>query len=122
MKKIFLFVFLLYFSANSYCQLTSPILIEPPTNCTMVSLTPLLVWSAVNGAVDYEVQISTLPDCSILINAAVPIVPVTQYQVPEGVLLPNTLYYWRVLAHGLNNEFSISAISKGVLPKSEGSG
>jgi hypothetical protein len=110
MKNIFLFIFLIYFSVNSYSQLESPILIQPPTNSTMVSVTPLLKWDSVPGVVFYEIQISRLPDCSITINVALPLVTATQFQVPNGDLTPNTIFYWRIIAHGSGSETGTSDI------------
>lgn len=111
MKKLILLIFFIsFFSLSSLAQVESPILIQPPTNTTMVSLTPLLEWSAVSGVEYYEIQISTDPNIASLIPAVIPPVTTNSYQVLEGMLDGNTVYYWRVIAHSSSIGVGISSI------------
>lgn len=111
MKKILLFFFFItFFSFSSFAQLTSPILIAPPTTSSNVTLTPLLQWDAVSGADDYEVQISIDPAFGSLIPAPIPLVTESSFQVQDGMLQGNTTYYWRVIAHSTSLGSSTSDI------------
>jgi hypothetical protein len=102
MKRYIFPVFLIfYLSVGLKAQiLDSPVLTEPPDVDIVVSLTTDLQWDAVPGAIAYEVQISTTSNFAALVNPN-PITSVnTNYQVPEGLLSPFTVYYWRVRAIG----------------------
>ena len=63
----------------------------------MPDLTPRLEWSASSGAVSYGVQVST---SSIFTSLVLDVTGITNlfYDVPEGTLNWNAVYYWRVNA------------------------
>ncbi len=58
------------------------------------TLTPLMDWTDVQNAALYNIQVSSGPVTVISAYTAQ-----SQYQVPPGVLAPNTMYYWRVRAY-----------------------
>lgn len=73
----------------------APVLQQPVNNQTEVQVTPLLNWSDVAGALKYRVQVSAFSNFSVLwlddsSSTA------SQFQVPNGILAYNSLYYWRV--------------------------
>jgi len=86
MKKI---IFILLFLFVSFNQASSQI--------DTTGLTPLLDWPDVPGAQYYQLQISI---SSVFTNLVLNITGITQsqYQVPDSVLICNTLYYWRYRA------------------------
>ncbi|HWA06014.1 MAG TPA: T9SS type A sorting domain-containing protein [Ignavibacteria bacterium] len=75
----------------------APVLVTPVNNASDIPVTPLLVWNAVSGASGYRLQVSAFSSFSTLwvddsnITAA-------QYNIKNGVLAYNSLYYWRVKA------------------------
>ena len=83
MKKIiFILLFLL-------------VCINPVSSQTdTIGLTPFLDWPDLPGATQYQLQISTSP---AFVNLVLNISGLTQsqYQVLPGILICNTLYYWR---------------------------
>ena len=74
-----------------------PTLISPPNGATGITLTPTLQWSDSPGATSYQVQVATNTN----FNSPVVDQPTTisEYEIPPGRLIGNTLYYWRVRAH-----------------------
>lgn len=75
----------------------APVLVSPLNNSIGISLTPLLDWNDVSGAVKYKVQISTdTAFTTFVVNDSTPVV--SSYTVGAGLLASNTLYYWRVSA------------------------
>lgn len=73
----------------------APVLQQPVNNQTEVQVIPLLNWSDVAGALKYRVQMSAFSNFSVLwlddsSSTA------SQFQVPNGILAYNSLYYWRV--------------------------
>ena len=68
----------------TFSILASPILVLPPNQQNNVSITPMLAWNAIEGASFYEIQISTAPDISSLIEANIPMIVETHFQVPSG--------------------------------------
>jgi hypothetical protein len=86
-----------------------PILVSPANGATGVSVTPLLNWNDVAGAVTYQVQLSTDPQflSNLLIDE--PGLTTSQYQVGPGVLSGLSQYYWRVRGNnaGGNGNYSI---------------
>lgn len=73
-----------------------PALISPPDNSWGISLTPALTWTN-TGAVNYQVQVSTAPDFSVITDSSS--VTSSVYTVPAGKLILNRTYYWRVRAY-----------------------
>jgi hypothetical protein len=73
-----------------------PVLVSPPNNATNISLTVTLDWDASASATSYTVQVATNTNFnSPVVNINV---TATQYQIPSGTLIGNTIYYWRVSA------------------------
>jgi len=107
--KLLLLVSALFFSLNVYSQVPdSPVLSEPPDLDIVVPLTPLLDWTDVSNTNGYILELSASPTFSSLVAPLPALITVSQYQVPAGLLLPNTVYYWRVKAV---NMFGSSAFS-----------
>jgi hypothetical protein len=92
---------------SDYCEETpattlppppsAPALQSPSSGSTVPDLTPRLEWGASSGAISYGVQLST---SSRFTSLALDVTGITDlfYDVPEGVLNWNTVYYWRVNA------------------------
>ncbi|RPI19736.1 MAG: T9SS C-terminal target domain-containing protein [Ignavibacteriae bacterium] len=70
----------------------APRLILPLNGAACVSLTPLLDWADTTGAINYRVEVSTSPTFATIADSAT--ITNSQYTVPVGKLLNNTLYYW----------------------------
>ena len=72
-----------------------------PCGITTDSLTPLLNWTDVPNATSYGVEIATDNNfLNVILNASS--IPISQYQVTEGTLSPNTNYFWHAnAANGL---------------------
>ena len=89
----------------------SPTLISPVNNSVSISLTPNLTWSGDTIARDYHLQIST---DSVFASTALDSNGIfgLQFSVPEGKLVNNTPYYWRVSAVNDNGESMWSAVYK----------
>ncbi|MBL7127983.1 MAG: T9SS type A sorting domain-containing protein [Ignavibacteria bacterium] len=75
----------------------APVLISPPNVSTQVSLTPTLDWDGIQNAFDYGVQVSDEPNFNTTV-VDVTGLSATEYQVPEGILNLNTVYFWRTNA------------------------
>ncbi|HWN41716.1 MAG TPA: hypothetical protein VNW71_05810, partial [Thermoanaerobaculia bacterium] len=100
-------------------SLATPSLLSPANGATGISITPLLDWSAVSGATQYRVFLSTssstlsalsstTTNCSgCLINTTT---TADSYTVPSGILANNTIYYWMVRAGGPSGGSPNSAI------------
>ena len=74
-----------------------PVLLDPPDGAENISTTPTLDWDIVQYTETYRVQVST--DSlfgSFIFNIGG--LTASQYNVPGGILLNNTFYYWRVNA------------------------
>ena len=88
--------------------------ISPPTNLMPengaygVSGTPLLEFTSVEGAASYGIMLATDPDYNEIILDEEGL-EYNQYQVPAGLLLPLTTYYWRSNASDGNSLSSWSA-------------
>ena len=107
MKKfILLFLSTVFIYSNCFA---SPVLVEPPKGTTMVSINPDLTWTNDN-AVYYYMDISTDQYFTGPILYFNHIVTDTVFVVPEGLLQPNTTYYWKVTSYYLNNMSSTSDI------------
>lgn len=74
----------------------APVLISPPNGTIGTTQTPTLVWGSVSGALNYKLQISTVPDFAILTDTAT--LSTTSYTIPNGKIGINITYYWRVRA------------------------
>lgn len=76
---------------------TPPVLVYPAYNAQNIPVTPLIDWNDAPGATKYYLQVSASSNFSRLwIDDS--IITNSQYQVPNGVLAYNSLYYWRVKA------------------------
>jgi hypothetical protein len=74
--------------------LPPPILNYPGCGTQNISLTPLMHWSAISGAVAYRLQIAVNSTYGTLIFNQ--IIYDTAYQVTPGLLTGGATYYWRV--------------------------
>jgi hypothetical protein len=99
MKKIILF-FLAFLIAGPalYAQVpTSPILIEPPKEANVFTLTPTLSWDAIPGVDCYfiyitaDTNLSAPPPNCVTTNAF--------FEIPSNQLVFGVTYYWYVQAH-----------------------
>ena len=81
---------------NSFLELEAPVLYLP-FNHAPQNLTPHFLWSFINGAATYELQISTSNNFQNIIFDLNSIVNL-QYTLPPGILNLGTTYYWRVRA------------------------
>lgn len=85
-----------------------PTLVSPSNGATGISLTPTLQWSDSPGATSYQVQVATNT------NFNSPVVDhttgVSEYEIPPGRLIGNTVYYWRVRAHNEGGYSDWSAV------------
>jgi hypothetical protein len=89
--------------------LPAPTLISPANNSINISLTTILDWSDVTGAVSYRVQVAT----DSLFNSLVLNIPGlggSQYSVQTGQINPGTKYWWRARASNGTVEGSYSEI------------
>ncbi|MBN8584391.1 MAG: T9SS type A sorting domain-containing protein [Ignavibacteria bacterium] len=79
----------------------APVLTAPPNNSNGHSLTPLLQWNSVAGAVSYRVQVSVDVFNTTVLDVSV---PATQFQIPSGFLNHNIQYYWRVTGQNVGGD------------------
>ena len=84
-----------------------PVLISPPMDTVITTLTPLLNWHNTPYAVDYRLKIASEPSFNTLVVDQLGIQE-SHYQVPSGLLFFDSTYYWRVWAR---NGFGNSAYS-----------
>lgn len=92
---ILLLIQFLFLITSSKFVLSSPVLVEPPIQENVLTLEPMLDWTDENGAVEYHLQIVTDPyDFGMLTSWTT--VTSSTYDIPAGMLQPNTTYYWRV--------------------------
>jgi parallel beta-helix repeat protein len=72
-----------------------PTLVSPSSGSSGVSISPILSWNAVNGAVSYALQVSTLStfNTNIIDQTGIAATSFT-----ASGLVTNTAYYWRVNA------------------------
>lgn len=98
MRKItVLFLSTIVFTSVLFSQVpTSPILVEPPKEASVVSLTPTLTWDAVPGASCYFIYITD--DTTLSLPSPICMKTTTSYEVPANTLLPDVVYYWTVAA------------------------
>ncbi len=74
----------------------APTLISPLNGTIGTTITPTLIWSNIPGLLYYRVQISRVPNFTIIIDSAS--ITTNQYNVPSGKLFDNITYFWRVNA------------------------
>lgn len=77
----------------------APVLVSPPNGTIGTTQTPTLTWNSVSGALNYKLQISTVPDFAIITDTAT--LTSTSYTVPSGKIGIYITYYWRVCAGNL---------------------
>lgn len=94
------------FTINLLVPPSSPTLLSPVNNGTNIDTSPLLDWSAIAGASQYDYQIAT--DISFTNIAQTGTAVTDQYQVITP-LQQNTLYYWRVRTTNLCGTSNYSA-------------
>ncbi|MGB6873288.1 MAG: fibronectin type III domain-containing protein [Dehalococcoidia bacterium] len=75
----------------------APVLKSPANRSTVPSLTPRLEWNASTGATDYGLQVAITSSFTSLVVDETGITDLF-YDVSEGTLNWNTIYYWRVNA------------------------
>jgi hypothetical protein len=75
----------------------SPVLTKPPKLSIIEPVNTDFQWETDPYAVSYTLQIATDYDFQNLVVSIKGIVD-TEYQLQEGILQPNTSYYWRVIA------------------------
>lgn len=73
---------------------TAPVLNLPANGSAGISLTPLLDWNDVSGAVKYRIQVSGESSFNTIISDDSSITE-SQYQVQAGMLSIGQTYYWR---------------------------
>lgn len=77
------------------CQpLPPPVLLEPAAGATRVSLSPTLVWSAVEGATHYDLHLGAAANPAAVASGLTG----TSYQASN--LAAETTYFWKVTAKG----------------------
>ncbi len=90
-------------------RIAATTLLLPANGATGVSLTPLLDWSDVTGALSYRVQVSTsITFTPLVVNQASLIT--SEFNVPPGILNNNTQYYWRVKAYNGGDSLNLSSV------------
>ena len=77
--------------------IAAPTLVSPVNGTVVEVLTPLLDWNNVDGALNYNAQVSLLNDFSSILYEATGLTE-SNCIIPTGELTSNTLYYWRVNA------------------------
>jgi len=97
----------------------APTLITPTNGSNILTTTPTLDWADVSGATSYSVQVSTTTGFTTTV-VNVSSLTASQYQVPSGILLPSTIYYWRANASNTvgtgtwSSVWNFSAIPTGI--------
>lgn len=76
----------------------TPTLVSPANGQSGESLTPTLVWAPISGVTSFHIQVSSLPDFSVINDSATVAGNVNQRVVPAGRLALATNYNWRVRA------------------------
>lgn len=71
----------------------SPILISPEDSANQVPTLPNFTWLSVNGAKNYEIQISDKSDYSSILFTKI---SKDTFYIPSTTLLESTRYFWRV--------------------------
>lgn len=106
MKKILLLFTVILNVCYLYAQPSSPLLENPPKETDVVLLPVTLNWNDVSGADCYFVEVVTDTTSQSIKESCTAYS--SQVTLQNGILEPNTKYYWRVKAH---NEIGWSAPS-----------
>jgi hypothetical protein len=85
-----------HFTTIVSAPVAPPILLSPPNGSTGISGTPFLNWNDVFGATYYRIQIST--DSLFAATNFDSTLNFSQINIPQGILVSNATYYWRVRA------------------------
>ncbi len=75
----------------------APTLLSPPNGAVNQPFTPILDWDDPSSAETYRIQITSVPNFNVF-NFDSSGIRISQLQVRQYVLFPNTQYYWRVNA------------------------
>jgi hypothetical protein len=109
MKLKLLFALLIVLSLPALGQVPdSPVLVEPPNITTSVTTTPQLIWTDVNLASAYELQVSAHANFATVLPLQASQLTSSSFHVPNGSLSSNTKYYWRVKAKNNNGQSNYS--------------
>jgi hypothetical protein len=84
-----------------------PILTNPPNGSVDSMQNTTFGWNASSGATSYKIQISTDTGFVTIVNENT--ISTNSYTLPNGILQPNTTYYWRVKGVNDIGEGSYSA-------------
>jgi len=85
------------FTTSSGLPPAPPVQIYPLNNAQNITVTPQLDWSDISGAGKYRIQVSALSNFSVLwVDDSN--LTASNYQVNNGVLAYNSVYYWRIKA------------------------
>ena len=94
----------------------TPSLVSPSNNAMTTNLTPVLSWNNVANAVNYGVQVSTVPTFSNMVTSQVGLTA-TNYTIPANNLNFGSQYYWRVNAIDIaGNTSNWSAVNSFTTP------
>ena len=80
---------------------SSPSLVSPPDNDTIVSLTPTFKWS---GSAD-KLEIGTTPSFQTIVQSVTLQTTDSTYTLPTGVLHNGTYYYWHAGRNSNGTEY-----------------
>jgi hypothetical protein len=83
---------------------SGPTLISPADGATGVSLTPIMQWSAVSGALTYDIYVGTTPTPGRIGSVNATSVRVTGFR-------SNTVYYWKIVARTAAGSLSSAVAS-----------
>ena len=102
------------FTINLYMAITSPTLLSPANNATNTDPLPLLDWSSVSGATQYEYQVASDMDFNSIVQSGTSATDQVQLTTPLAQL---TTYFWRVRSQnpcgpsGWSSVFSFTTIT-----------
>lgn len=74
----------------------APVLISPANGYIGTSTTPILNWDEISNVNNYKLQISRVPNFTLIVDSATVIT--NSYNVPSGKLSDNITYFWKVNA------------------------
>lgn len=87
----------------------APTLNSPPNSSVNTSLAPLFTWTASTQGVNYIVEIATDQGFTNIIHTS-PNLTDTSYQLPAGVLVFGTRYFWRVRPDNACGDGAVSQV------------